>query len=146
MTYKVQLTYFRSSGNFLATVETVLAYETIAEIWEEVADMRRLGRLPGLRQGAGRELIISVDVPDHPQRALHLIMPPFVDEDDVTPQQLPTGFEATPRTKTSDIVQPFEDENQAPLDQPAASPDSISSASDDEITPVEIPFPRKPRK
>jgi hypothetical protein len=136
--YRVQLLYFRQTGKFLATAETVLAHEELVEIWEEVDDMRRLGRLPGLRQGAGRDLFVLIDVPDHPQRVLHLVMAPFLDEDDVTPPRIPTGemtplvrvpLAEIPRTSTRDVVKPSED---------------TTVLSDDDITPVEHRIPKPP--
>ena len=140
MTYKVQLTYFRQTGKFLAFAETVLAHEAIVEIWEEVDDMRRLGRLPGLRTGAGRDLFIVVDVPDHPQRVLRMVTPPFQDEDDVTPPRISTEemiplvrvpLAEMPRTSTRDVVK--------------ADPNADTVVmTDDEITPVEHRIPRAP--
>jgi len=141
--YKVQLTYFRPTGKFLTTAETVIAHDAIVEIWEKVDDMRRLGRLPGLRPGAGRDLFIVVDVPDHPQCALHMVTPPFHDEDDVTPLRIPTGEMAPlvrvplaeiPRTTTRDVVKPPETDPEA---------DTVV-ASDEEITPIDVPLPRAP--
>ena len=137
MAYKIQLIYFRQTGKFLCFAETTLAHDDLVDIWAEVDDMRRLGRLPGLRPGAGRDLFVLVDVPDHPQRVLHIAMPPFQDEDDVTPLRTPTGemlplvrmpLAEIPRTTTRDIVQP-----------PAPA------AADEEITPVDVPLP-KPRE
>lgn len=142
MTYKVQLIYFRQTGKFLTTAETVLAHDEIVEIWEEIDDMRRLGRLPGLRPGAGRDLFVLVDVPDHPQRALHLVMAPFLDEDDVTPPRIPTGemtplvrvpLDEIPRTTTRDVVK-------VDLD------DDTRVASNDEITPVDQSIPKPPHE
>ena len=130
--YKVQLLYFRQTGKFLATAETVLAHDTLVEIWEEIDDIRRLGSLPGLRPGAGRDLFILVDVPDHPQRVLHMVTPPFQDEDDVTPPRISTvemvplvrvPLAELPRTSTRDVIKP---------------PVSRS----EEITPVNVPIPR----
>lgn len=128
MTYKVQLIYFRQTGKFLAFADTLLAHESLVEIWEEIDDMRRLGRLPGLRPGAGRDLFVLVDVPSHPQRVLHLVMPPFHDDDDVTPPRVPTGemiplvrvpLEEIPRTTTRDVVRPdLETEEVTPVDGP----------------------------
>jgi hypothetical protein len=130
--YKVLLTYFRQTGRFLAMVEATFAKETLVEIWEDVDEMRRLGRLPGLRTGAGRDLFVVVDVPEHPRRILHMVMPAFVDEDDVTPARIPTGemlplvrmhLDDIPRTTTRDIVRP----------EPETS---------EEITPVDHAIPR----
>jgi hypothetical protein len=84
MSHRVQLVYFRPTGKYLACTETVIACDEITKIWAEVHELRRLGRLPGLRSNAGRELFVVVDVPDHPQRVPHLVMPPFIDEEDVT--------------------------------------------------------------
>lgn len=140
MAYKVQLIYFRQTGKFLTTATTVLAHDEIVEIWEEIDDMRRLGRLPGLRPGAGRDLFVLVDVPDHPQRVLHLVMAPFLDEDDVTPPRIPTGemtplvrvpLDEIPRTTTRDVVK---------VDLGA----DTRVEPNDEITPVDQPIPKSP--
>ena len=140
MTYKVQLIYFRQTGKFLTTAETVLAHDEIVEIWEEIDDMRRLGRLPGLRPGAGRDLFIIVDVLDHPQRVLHMVTPPFQDEDDVTPPRISTAemvplvrvpLAEIPRTSTRDVVK-------VDLDT------DTRIESNDEITPVDQPIPKPP--
>ena len=139
MTYKVQLLYFRQTGKFLASAETVLAHDAIVEIWEEIDDMRRLGSLPGLRPGAGRDLFILVDVPDHPQRVLHMVTPPFQDEDDVTPPRISTvemmplvrvPLAELPRTSTRDVVKP---------------PEAAAISRSEEITPVNVPIPKPPR-
>ena len=145
MAYKVQLIYFRPKGRFLATAETTIAHDEIVEIWEEIDEMRRLGRLPGLRPGAGRDLLIVVDVPDHPQRVLHLVMPPFFDEDDVTPVRIPTEemvplvrvpLAEIPRTSTRDVIKP-----------PKADPEADTVVtSHDEITPVSRPIPKPPEE
>lgn len=133
MTYRVQLLYFRPTGKFLTLAETMIALDEIVEIWEEIDDMRRLGRLPGLRPGAGRDLFVIVDVPDHPQRVLHMVMPPFLDEDDVTPPRIPTGemsplvrvpLDEISRTTTRDVVK--------------------VDVTDDEITPPDGPLPKPP--
>lgn len=140
MAYKVQLIYFRQTGKFLTTSATVIAHEEIVEIWEEIDDMRRLGRLPGLRPGAGRDLFIIVDVPDHPQRVIHMVTPPFQDEDDVTPPRMSTEemvplvrvpLAEIPRTSTRDVVKP-----------PAQPEADTGIAFDEEVTPVEVPFPK----
>ena len=141
--YKVQLIYFRQTGKFLTTAETTIAHDAIVEIWEEIDDMRRLGRLPGLRPGAGRDLFVIVDVPDHPQRVLHMVTPPFQDEDDVTPSRISTGamvplvrvpLAEIPRTSTRDVVKP-----------PEADPEADTVVvSDEEVTPVHQPIPNPP--
>jgi hypothetical protein len=135
MSYKAQLLYFRQTGKFLTTAELVTEQTALLDIWEEVDDLRRLGRLPGLRPGAGRDLFIIVDVPDHPERVLHMVMGPFLDEDDVTPARIPTGemvplvrvpLAELPRTSTRDVVK---------------APPVVA---DEEITPVDVPRPRAP--
>ena len=143
MTYKVQLLYFRQTGKFLATAETAIARDEIVEIWKEVDEMRRLGSLPGLRPGSGRDLFVLIDVPDHPRRVLHLVMPPFLDEDDVTPPRTSTGemtplvrvpLAELPRTSTRDVVKPRE-----------ADPDADTVVTThDEVTPVARPIPKPP--
>jgi hypothetical protein len=99
----------------LANATTLSSREAITEVWADVNDMRRLGQLPGLRPGAGRDLFIVIDVPEHPQRELHMVMPPFLDEDDVTPSRPMTGETAllvrvplneAPRTTTRNVVKP----------------------------------------
>jgi hypothetical protein len=136
--YKVQLLYFRQTGKFLTSAYTTSARAEIAEIWAEIDDLRRLGRLPRLRLGAGRDLFVLVDVPDHPQRAPHLVMAPFLDEDDVTPPGTPTGqmlpLTEIQRTSTRDVVKPSEDDSEA----------DTNVASDDEVTPVDHPIPKPP--
>lgn len=134
--------YFRPKGKFLATAEIMIDNAQIVEIWEEIDDMRRLGRLPGLRPGAGRDLLIVVDVPNHPQRVPHLVMPPFFDEDDVTPPRTPTGeivplvrvpLAEIPRTSTRDVVKPPEADPEA---------DTVVTTAQEEITPVARPIPK----
>ena len=147
MAYKVQLIYFRQTGKFLTTAETTIGGDAIVEIWEEIDDMRRLGRLPGLRLGSGRDLFILVDVPDHPQRVLHLVMAPFLDEDDVTPPRTSTGemvplvrvpLDEIPRTTTRDVLK---------IDPVAAAEPDVDTVvvTDEEITPVDQPIPRRPK-
>lgn len=144
--YKVQLIYFRQTGKFLTSAETTVEHEDILEIWKAVDDMRRMGRLPGLRPGAGRDLIIIVDVPDHPKRVLQLVMPPFIDEDDVTPPHMPTGdmlplvrvpLDEIPRTTTRDIVR---------IDLEAEAEADTVVASDDDVTPPDQAIPKPPDK
>lgn len=143
MQYKVQLTYFRSTGKFLATVSLTSEHDDLVDIWDEIDERRRLGRLPGLRPGAGRDLFIVVDVPDHPKRVLHMVTAPFVDDDDVTPPRIPTDemiplvrvpLDEMPRTSTRDVVKPPEADSEV---------DTVVM-SDDEITPEDVPFPKLP--
>jgi len=139
MAYKVKLIYFRQTGKLLAKAETVIAHEDLVEIWEEIDEMRRLGRLPGLRAGAGRDLFVIVDVPDHPKNVLQMVMPPFLDEDDVTPPRIPTvemiplvrvALEDMPRTSTRDVVK---------IDPEA----DTAVVGPDEVTPRDQPIPKR---
>ena len=148
MSYKVQLIYFRQTGKFLAGAQTVIDHEGLVEIWEEIDDMRRLGRLPGLRAGAGRDLYIIVDVPDHPDRVLHMVMPPFMDDDDVTPPRVATSemvplvrvpLDELPRTSTRDVVKV------PPAAVTDPGPDVDTVVTDEEITPVDHPIPKPPK-
>jgi hypothetical protein len=133
--YKIQLIYFRPTGKFLAATETTIEIDGLAEIWEAIDDMRRLGSLPGLRPGTGRDLFVIVDVPDHPKRVLHMVTPPFQDDDDVTPPRIATGemlplvrvpLEELPRTSTRDVLP------------------KMTEAPDEEVTPVDRPLPEPP--
>ena len=139
MAYKVQLAYFRATGKFLTYADCVVEHEALEQIWDEIHELRRIGRLPGLRVNAGRDLFILVDVKDHPQRMMHLVIPPFVNEDDVTPIRVPTGEMQPlvrvpleelplPRTTTRDIVK---------IDKSAVE-------ADQETTPVDALIPRPP--
>lgn len=109
----VQLYYFRPTGKLLAGTSCEIAMTELEAIWEEIHELRRMGRLPGLRPNAGRDLLVLVDVPDHPHRRLHLVIPPSLEEEDVTPIRVPTGdmsplvglpLSAMPRTSTRDVV------------------------------------------
>ncbi len=139
MPYEVHLVYFRPTGKYLAHAQTMVAHEALEQIWEEIHELRRIGRLPGLRPNAGRDLFVVVDVPNHPRRVPHLVMPPIIDDDDVTPPRIVTGemaplvrvhLEDIPRTTTRDIVRNPEPEPLPPADE--------------EITPVDVPIPRRP--
>lgn len=151
MAYKVFLIYFRQTGKFLATAETTIEHETISEIWKRVDDMRRLGELPGIRPGAGRDLFVVVDVPNHPQRVLHMVMSPFLDEDDVTPPRTSTGemlpmvrvpLDEIPRTTTRDVVR-IDPILITDHDADATEADTVL-IPDDDITPVDRPIPKPP--
>jgi len=146
--YQVNLIYFRQTGKFLATGQTTIAHDELFEIWDEIDEMRRMGRLPGLRPGAGRDLVIVVDVPDHPKRVLHMVMPPFVDEDDVTPPHMPTGemvpltripLDEIPRTSTRDVVKI----EPAAIDKVDQDADTTVGTGDD-VTPPDQVIPQPP--
>lgn len=136
MPYRVQLVYFRplgpKQGDFLAFAEIDLVEEGLHEIWEEIRELRRMGQLPGLRPNSGRDLFILVDVPGHPGRRLQLLIPPYINDEDVTPVRVPTGemrplsvrlpLEEIPtaRTTTRDVLktEPEADEEVTPVDRP----------------------------
>lgn len=71
--YKVLLTYFRASGKYYTEGEYETKKTGLYEIWDEVENLKLLGTLPGLVEGAN-EFHISIDVPDHPHRHPHLIL------------------------------------------------------------------------
>lgn len=136
MPYLVHLAYFRPSGRFLAYASTTIDRATLVEIWAEIVQLRQIGELPGLRPKAGRDLLILVDVADHPERKLHLIIPPFVNDDDITPIRVAVN----PDDTSAPMVR-------IPLDElpvgRTTTRDVIRPEVDDEKTPVEIPKPRR---
>jgi hypothetical protein len=73
--YKVNLTYFKTSGKYYSEGEYNSVLEELYEIWYEVLTMSNDGILPGLVKAKRnpREFYILIDVPDHPDRHLHLI-------------------------------------------------------------------------
>lgn len=62
---KIYLEYFRRSGKWYSDGSYETSVEHLDGIWDEVREKRDKGDLPGLVEGAGKEFIISVDVPDH---------------------------------------------------------------------------------
>ncbi len=132
MSYLVHLAYFRPSGRFLAYASTTVNRERLVDIWAEIVQLRQIGELPGLRPKAGRDLLILVDVAEHQERKLHLIIPPFINDDDVTPVRVPFGNEdwSAPlvripldelpigRTSTRDVIRPEVDDEKTPVDRP----------------------------
>lgn len=69
----VKLVYFRAFGKFYGSGSYVSEREHLFEIWLEIAEMQRHGRLPGLVEGA-KFPIISVKVPLHPNDHPHLVV------------------------------------------------------------------------
>ena len=65
-TYRVELTYFKTSGKYYTSGSFPVFKEPISEIRERVKTMIRKGKLPGLREGAGSIYLVLVSVPDHP--------------------------------------------------------------------------------
>jgi hypothetical protein len=77
---KVLLTIFKPSGKYYTTGEYETTKQNLFEIWEEIQQMVRDGKLPGLRDGshwtkdAGKEdWMVSVDVPSHPHNHPRII-------------------------------------------------------------------------
>jgi hypothetical protein len=80
---RVELSYFRAAtGRFCGAGEYTSHAATMTALWEEVAQKRALGMLPGLRPREGHQYFILVTVEGHTP---HLVVPTRVDEDDVTP-------------------------------------------------------------
>lgn len=71
----VRLTYFKKSGKFCdeSTFE-VLESTPLHTVWEQVREMRENGKLPGLIDGVGRELMVLVNVPGHQHEHPHIIV------------------------------------------------------------------------
>lgn len=70
----VKLDYFKPSGKWYADGSYRTRREDLGDIWREVEDLQRAGKLPGLCAGSSG-WIISVQVPDHPHDHPHLVMP-----------------------------------------------------------------------
>lgn len=73
MPHKVNLVYFRESGKYYTEGEYISEHESISQIWEEVARMQELKRLPGLIEGSVFP-IISVEIAGHPHEHPHLVI------------------------------------------------------------------------
>lgn len=128
MQYRVQLIYFRPTGKFVGVGAFATECTVLDQIWEEVHELRRMGQLPNLRPNSGRDLHILVDVMNHPTRELRIVVPPFTDDDDVTPVRVPTR-ELLPLVRI-------------PLEElpRTTSPVDDTDRPDDEKTPVDRPF------
>lgn len=73
MPYKVQLTYFKESGKYYSDGEYVSEQEDLGKIWEEVAEMFKRGKRPGLVDGK-QGFNTLVNLPDHPHAYPRIIM------------------------------------------------------------------------
>lgn len=71
----VKLTYFKESGKLYAGGEINTPSEGLHlhEIWEWICLLRNNRELPNLMKGHSR-FIVLVDVPEHPNNHLHLIV------------------------------------------------------------------------
>ncbi len=68
------LTYFKPTGKYYSQGELEVGdFYALWLIWDDVRELRNKRALPGLIQGHD-DYIVSVDVPDHPDRHPHLIM------------------------------------------------------------------------
>ncbi len=72
--YKVELIYFKDTGKYYSSGEYETQIEPLYEIWGEVREMQRIGKLPGLVEGCV-EFTILVNVPGHPHDHPRLIHP-----------------------------------------------------------------------
>ncbi len=72
--WRVKLTYFKQSGKYYSDGEYWSGKLALYEIWEEVNEMLSSGKRPGLVNGKN-EFYVTVDVPEHPHRHPHLIIP-----------------------------------------------------------------------
>jgi hypothetical protein len=70
--FNVKLVYFRESGKYYDDGEYDSHKEHIHEIFEEVEDLSREGKLPGFVAGHNQYHVL-IDVPDHPHRHPALI-------------------------------------------------------------------------
>lgn len=71
--YEVNLTYFRKSGKYYTEGKYTSYKQHLFEIWEEVANLRNNGKLPGLIEGS-KEYNILIEVPKHPHAHPTIIM------------------------------------------------------------------------
>ena len=86
---RVTLAYFTPTGTFVQRAFYETSHSHPVDVWGEVGVMRRLGRLPGLRPNSGRDHYVLVEMGG--STVPHLITPPVLDEDDITPVKVSTG-------------------------------------------------------
>ncbi len=73
-TITVRLTYFKRNGKYYCHGEyEVPVGLSLLHIWDQVERRRESGNLPGLVHGAGREFIVLIEVPAHPNAHPKLI-------------------------------------------------------------------------
>jgi hypothetical protein len=70
--YTVKLTYFKQGGKYYSEGEYETQLEPLHEIFDEVREIYRRKRLPGLMAGHS-DFIVLIEVPDHPHDHPHLI-------------------------------------------------------------------------
>jgi hypothetical protein len=71
--YRVYLTYFRPNGKYECEGSYHSAKEELWEIFDEVEDLLRISRLPGLIEDHS-DFIVLVEVPEHKHNHPHLVM------------------------------------------------------------------------
>jgi hypothetical protein len=71
---KVNLTYFKASGKFYSSGIYNTKNEFMFRVFDEVRDMRKAGKLPGLCEGGGQDFIILVDSSEVPNGYPGLIL------------------------------------------------------------------------
>jgi hypothetical protein len=72
---KVKLTYFKESGKYYSNGEYETKQQMMYDVYEEVRQMQKDGKLPGLVDGGGKEFTVLVEIPDHPCGCPQLIFP-----------------------------------------------------------------------
>ena len=75
MSYKITLTYFKSSGKYYTTGIYYTSEKDMWGVFDEVKDKQARGFLPDLVEGGGREFLIHVDASEHPNGYPALIRP-----------------------------------------------------------------------
>lgn len=76
--WRVRLTYFKDTGKFYSEGEYVSEKLALWEIWDEVKEMLKVGKRPGLVDRVN-DFYVTVDVPEHPHNHPVLIFPAEVD-------------------------------------------------------------------
>ncbi len=71
--FKVELTYFKQSGKYYSTASYTSQEEKLFKIFEEVREMKRIGKLPGLVSGC-TEFLVLINVSNHPHNHPRLIL------------------------------------------------------------------------
>ena len=73
MGYLVELTYFKNTGKYYSIGGYHSYMLHMHEIYQEVRELKELGKLPGLVNGA-IHFIVLINVPDHEDNVPHLIL------------------------------------------------------------------------
>ena len=70
---RVELDYFKNNGKYYTSGSYDTDLEDLTDIWSEIRSMGARQVLPGLHIGHS-EVIVSVDVPNHPHNHPKLII------------------------------------------------------------------------